>query len=184
MWGISRVEACTAGATFAITILAAPQLYWGVMAGVLMALSHFLYQRLHPRIIEVGLHSDGRLRDRHLWQLPPLAPHTYAVRMDAELDFASASALERAISDHLLLHPDTREVVLFAQPINRIDATGVETFARLRQQLASQQRVLCVVGLKLPVEQALRSAAELTPDTHLRLMATDAELLHTLAPPE
>ncbi len=184
VWGISRVEACTAAATFAITILAAPQLYWGVMAGVLMALSHFLYQRLHPRIIEVGLHSDGRLRDRHLWQLPPLAPHTYAVRMDAELDFASASALERAVSDHLLLHPDTRQVVLFAQPINRIDATGVETFALLRQQLASQRRVLYVVGLKLPVEQALRSAAELTPDAHLHLLATDAELLHTLAPPE
>ena len=35
--------------------------------GLLMNLSHYLYQRLHPRIIEVGLHPDGSLRDRQLW---------------------------------------------------------------------------------------------------------------------
>ena len=57
----------------------------GVLAGVVMGLSYFLHTRLHPRIIEVGLHPDGSLRDRHLWQLPPLAPHLYALRMDAEL---------------------------------------------------------------------------------------------------
>ena len=70
-----------------------------------MGLAHFLYLRLHPRIIEVGLHPDGSLRDRHLWQLPPLAPQLYALRMDAELDFASASALERAVVEHLAAHP-------------------------------------------------------------------------------
>ncbi len=52
LWRISRVEAVTAGATFGITIAAAPRLHWGVLAGVVMALSHFVYQRLHPRIIE------------------------------------------------------------------------------------------------------------------------------------
>ena len=182
LWGISRVEACTAGATFAITLLAAPQLYWGVLAGVLMALSHFLYQRLHPRIIEVGRHDDGRLRDRHLWQLPPLAPDTYALRMDAALDFGSANALEKAVSDHLAIQPGTRRVVLFAQAINRIDATGVETFVRLRQQLASQQRDWVVVGLKLPVEQVLLKAGALKPGPHFACHASEAAALQALVP--
>jgi MFS superfamily sulfate permease-like transporter len=93
LWRINRVEAATAFVTFGVTLLTAPRIYWGVLTGVLMGLAHFLYLRLHPRIIEVGLHPDGSLRDRHLWKLPPLAPHLYALRMDDELDFASASAL-------------------------------------------------------------------------------------------
>jgi sulfate permease, SulP family len=180
LWRISRVEALIALATFVITLLSAPQLYWGVLAGVLMALSHFLYQRLHPRIIEVGLHPDGRLRDRHLWKLPPVAPNTCALRMDAALDFGSASALERAVNDHLSAHPDTRQVVLFAQTINTIDATGVETFARLRAQLAAQQRVLYLVGVKLPVERLLRDAGELADNPWLKVLPTEAEALEDL----
>lgn len=181
LWQVSRVEAVIAGSTFLITLLTAPRLYWGVIAGVLMALSHFLFGRLHPRIVEVGRHPDGRLRDRHLWQLPVLAPDTFALRMDAELDFASASALERAITTHLNSHPGTQRVVLLAQPINRIDATGVETFGRLRQQLAGRRVVLYVVGLKLPVELALRAAGELTEAPYLKVLVTEAELMRVLA---
>jgi SulP family sulfate permease len=130
LWRLSRVEAGIAAATVVITLLSAPQLYWGVLAGVLMSLSHFLYLRLHPRIIEVGLHADGSLRDRHLWTLPPLAPDLYALRMDAALDFATANAIERVVLDHLSANPDLKQVCLFAQPINRIDATGWKPSAR------------------------------------------------------
>ncbi len=177
LWRISRVETVIAGTTFVVTLLAAPRLYWGVLAGVVMALSHYVYLRLHPRIIETGMHADGRLRDRHLWQLPPVAPLTLALRMDAELDFGSAAALEQAITEHLSAHPDTRQVVLLAQPINRIDATGVEMFGRLRTSLAGQNRVLVVVGLKLPVEKTLRQSGELPDTPWLCCHATEAEAL-------
>jgi SulP family sulfate permease len=181
LWRISRVEAVTAGVTFVITLAAAPQLYWGVLAGVLMGLSHFLHHRLHPRIIEIGLHPDGSLRDRHLWHLPPLLAHLYALRMDAELDFAAASDFERAIIEHLGTHPDVRHVCLFAQPINRMDATGVEIFGQLRRQLAVRGITLHLSGLKLPVETVLRSAGELPEGPLLRLYRTDAETLAALA---
>jgi len=181
LWRISRTEAAIAAVTFAVTLLAAPRLYWGVLVGVLMALSQFLYQRLHPRIIEVGQHSDGSLRDRHLWQLPPLAPHLYALRMDAALDFATASAWERAIVEHLSLYPDTRHICLFAQPINRMDATGVEAFMKVATQLQSQQITLHVSGMKLPVETALRQAGALQASPWLALYRTDTEALHAIS---
>lgn len=181
LWRISRVEAGIAGATFVVTLLAAPRLYWGVLTGVLLALAHFLYQRLHPRIIEVGLHPDGSLRDRHLWSLPALAPQTYALRMDAALDFATASSLERAVVDFLGTHPDTRHVCLFAQPINRIDATGVETLAKLRLQLASHGVALHISGLKLPVENALQAAGVLAASPLLHTYRSEAETLAALA---
>lgn len=181
LWRLSRAEAVTAGVTFAITLLAAPQLYWGVLAGVLMALSHFLYQRLHPRIIEVGLHPDGSLRDRHLWHLPPLAPRLYALRMDAALDFATASSFERAIVEHLSTHHDTKHVCLLAQPINRIDVTGVEVFVKLGVQLRQRGITLHISGMKLPVETALRRAGELDEGPLLRMYRTDADALAALA---
>jgi SulP family sulfate permease len=140
-----------------------------------------LHTRLHPRIIEVGLHPDGSLRDRHLWKLPPLALHLYALRMDAELDFAAASDFDRAITDHLARHRDVKHVCLFAQPINRIDVTGVETFGQLHRQLASRGITLHISGIKLPVETALRRAGELQDSPYLKLYRTDAEALQALA---
>ena len=181
LWRISRIEAVTAGATFAITLAAAPQLHWGVIAGVVMALSHFVYQRLHPRIIEIGLHPDGSLRDRHLWKLPLLAPHLVALRMDADLDFASAAAFERAIGEQLAAFPDTRHVCLFSQPISRIDATGVEVFTKISRQLMEKDITLHISGLKLPVETVLRNAGQLQESPLLRTYRADVEALVALA---
>lgn len=180
LWQMSSLEAATAGMTFAVTLLTAPRIYWGVIAGVLMGLIHFLYQHLHPRIIEVGMHPDHSLRDRHLWHLPPLAPALYALRMDAELDFAAASTLERNITEHLAAHPGMQHVCLFAQPINRIDATGVEVFGQLRRALAERQITLHLSGIKLPVEKMLKRAGELPDSPWLRLYRTDADALAAL----
>lgn len=178
---VDRVEAATAWVTFAVTLASAPRIYWGVLTGVLMGLAHFLYHHLHPRIIEAGLHPDGSLRDRHLWHLPPLAPDTYALRMDSALDFGAASGFERAIVEHLAAHPQVRHVCLFAQPINRIDATGVETFVQVRKLLEERGIALHVSGIKLPVEKVLERAGALAPSPLLHMYRTDAEALEALA---
>jgi SulP family sulfate permease len=180
LWRIARIEAMTAGMTFGITLLSTPRIYWGVLAGVLLGLSHFLYTRLHPRIIEVGLHDDGSLRDRHLWHLPPLATHVFAIRMDAELDFAAASSFEKYITEKLSDQAQIQHVCLFAQPINRIDATGVETLQQLRHYLQRRGIQLHISGIKLPVENALKLAGELGLESHVILYRTDIEALHAL----
>ncbi|WP_219219278.1 SulP family inorganic anion transporter [Variovorax boronicumulans] len=185
LWRVSRIEAGTAMATFALTIATAPAIYWGVLAGLAMSLSHYMYRHLHPRIIEVGLHPDGRLRDRHLWNLPPLRADVCALRMDAELDFASASTLERAVSEQLAAHPGIGTLCLFAQPINRIDITGAEVFGSIRQTVESHGLSLWVIGLKLPAQTVLEKAGLLAPGPMLRVYGTDAEALAALAaPPE
>ncbi len=174
---IDRFEGAISLVTFAVTVLSAPRIYWGVLTGVVLGLAHFLHHRLHPRIIEVGLHPDGSLRDRHLWQLPPIAAHTYALRMDAELDFASASALERALVEHLAAHPDVRHVCLFAHPVNRIDATGVEVFMQMRGMLRERGITLHISGIKLPVERVLQRAGALNEGPLLRMYRTDVDAL-------
>ncbi len=183
LWRISRVEAITAMVTFTLTIAAAPSIYWGVLAGLLMSLCHYMYRHLHPRIIEVGLHPDGSLRDRHLWKLRPLAPRLHALRMDAELDFATASMLERAITVALSQQPDLTDICLFAQPINRIDVTGAEAFASIRRLLESRGVRLHLSGLKLPAQQVLDRAGLLAPGPLFCSYRTDAEALAALSRP-
>ncbi|MBS0339705.1 MAG: SulP family inorganic anion transporter [Proteobacteria bacterium] len=180
LWKVSRIEAAISLATFALTIASAPQIYWGVLGGLLAALAHYMYRHLHPRIIEVGLHPDGSLRDRHLWQLPPLAPSLYALRMDAELDFASASTLERAINTALAQRHGLSDVCLFAQPINRVDITGAEVFGSIRRALENKGVKLHISGLKLPAQQVLDKAGLLAPGPLLFNYRTDAEALAAL----
>jgi len=181
VWRLSRVESVTGLLTFAVTLLSAPRMYWGVLIGLLVNLSHFLYQRLHPRIVEVGLHADGTLRDRQLWRLPPLAGDVLALRMDAALDFASATALEKRVTDELASRPGVRHLCLFAQPINRIDVTGVESFVRLQLLMQSRGGLFHVSGLKLPVEKTLQAAQALKASEHLVVHRTDAQAIRALA---
>lgn len=180
LWRISRIEAAIAVATFVLTIATAPSIYWGVLGGLLAALAHYMYRHLHPRIIEVGLHADGSLRDRHLWHLPPLAPNLYALRMDAELDFASASTLEHAITAALAERPKLTDVCLFAHPINRVDLTGAEVFGNIRRLLETQGVRLHLSGLKLPAQQVLERAGLLKPGALFFSYRTDAEALAAL----
>jgi SulP family sulfate permease len=182
LWRVSRIEAGIAFGTFVLTIATAPSIYWGVLGGLLASMAHYMYRHLHPRIIEVGLHPDGSLRDRHLWKLPPLAPHLYALRMDAELDFASASTLERALTVALAERPELTDVCLFAQPINRIDITGAEVFGSIRRMMESKGVRLHLSGLKLPAMQVLERAGLLAPGPMLFSYRTDGEALAALMP--
>ena len=109
--------------------------------------------------------------------LSPTRHLALALRMDAELDFASATAMERAIVEHLAANPEVRHVCLFAQPINRVDATGVEMFGQLRKLLAERGITLHISGIKLPVERVLQKAGVLDEGPLLKMYRTDTETL-------
>jgi sulfate permease, SulP family len=180
LFRISPVEGSIAVTTFALTLATAPRLYGGVLTGLLLSLCHFLYQRLHPRIVELGEHPDGSFRSRDIWQLPCIAPHVLALRMDAEWDFASAAALERHVTQQLQQRKDVHTLFLDATPINRIDVTGVESFARLRQSLQKQGICLHIGGLKLPVQAILEKAGLLDTGSDLRLSRTSQQALFAI----
>ncbi len=180
LWRSTRTEAAIAGLTFIATLATAPDLYWGVLLGVVVSLGHFLYQRLHPRMIEVGLHADGSLRDRILWSLPPLGQRVYAMRMDAALDFASAASFERQVFDALAARPTVLHVCLFAQPINWIDATGTQVLVNMHAQLQAKGITLHLSGLKLPLEKAFERSGVLQVSTFLKRYRSEAETITAL----
>ncbi len=180
LWQLSKIEACIAGATFVVTLVASPQLYWGVLAGVVMSLANFMYQRLNPRIIEVGLHTDGTLRDRKEWQLPVLAEHTYAFRIDAGLDFATTPTFEAKVANYLAEHPKTKQVCLFAQSVERLDATGIDALIKLAMQLDRSGITFSICGLKSPVEHTLKRAKLSAYAPNIKFYRTEQQMVQAL----
>jgi SulP family sulfate permease len=70
-----------------------------------------------------------------------------------------------------------RHICLFAQPINRIDATGVEVFMQMRNMLRDRGITLHISGIKLPVEKVLLRAGALQEEPLLRMYRTDVDAL-------
>lgn len=156
LWHTSRPEAGIAISTFVATLVAAPQLQWGVLTGFVLALVHYLYQRAHPRMIEVAAHPDGTLRDRLRFDLPRLAPELLAVRMDASLNFVTAPLLERFVLDRCEKDPSIRKVLLHCGPINDIDSTGLDTLNQLVSGLQDRGIHFCFTAVKKQLEDVFR----------------------------
>ena len=183
LWRISRAEAIIAGATVVATLIAAPQLQWGVLAGFVLSLGHFLYYRAHPRIVEVALHEDGTLRDRARFDLPSLAPDLLAVRMDAALSFVTATPFEHFVTGRCRADPSIKRVLIYAGPINSIDASGVDTLSFLIVSLREQGVAIYLAGLKKQVEEVLEEAGVLATLPEGSLFRTEREAVGRLLEP-
>lgn len=176
----SRSDGVIALTTFAVTLLSAPRLYWGVFLGIGLTMVLFLYRRTRPRIVEVGQHEDGALRDRSRFDLPRLAPDVFAVRVDAALNFLTAAALERFIVDACRSDAGIRRVLLSASGINDIDATGVDTLESLRATLAAEGAQLYMSAVKKQVWDVLDRAGMLDVLGRERMFSTDTAAVRSL----
>lgn len=181
LWQNSRPEAMVALITFVATLLSAPQLQWGVLTGFILALVHYLYQRAHPRLIEVAVHPDGTLRDRQRFKLPALAADIFAVRMDSSLNFVTAPLLERFIMDKCEKTPAVKGVLLHCGPINDIDTTGLDVLNHLVADLQDRGIRLYVTALKKQIEDALRRDGLLNRLPEGSLFHTEAAAIRSLA---
>jgi SulP family sulfate permease len=175
LFSISRDDGMVALVTFAVTLFSMPHLHWGVFAGIGLTMVSFLYRRSHPRIIEVGLHHDGTLRDRSRFDLPPLAPDLLAVRMDSALNFLTAANLERFITGRCSEDRRIRRVLFCAGSVNDIDASGVETLESLHVTLQGEGIELYLSAVKKQVWDVLDRAGMIQALGSDHIFATDRE---------
>jgi SulP family sulfate permease len=183
VFSLSRDDGVVAVVTFIVTLVATPRLHWGIFAGIGLTTASYLYRRTRPRIIEVGQHRDGTLRDRSRFGLPSLAPDLLAVRMDAAMNFLTSAALERFIVDRCRSDPSIRRVLLSAGGINDIDATGIDTLESLQTTLKGEGIRLYLSAVKKQVWDVFdkaRMAEALGSDS---IFATDADAIAALSVP-
>lgn len=164
-------------ATLITTLVSVPNLYWGLIVGLSLSIVMFLHRHAAPRIIEISLHETGALRDRHLYNLPPLVEDTLAVRMDASLTYLTAPVLESYISRRLESNRKIKKVLICASALNQIDSTGVDTLRSLFQLLRGQDVELFISNPKLPVREALARSGLLTELGAEHIFATDQQAI-------
>lgn len=150
-WRASRHDGISALTTFGATLLFAPHIQNGVLTGILVSLALFLYHRIRPRIVEVGLHADGTLRDAARFNLPPLHERISVLRVDAALDFVNAAYFVEAVLRVWRSNPRLQYILIAADGINGLDASGVEALTTLTERLREDGVRLAISGVKKQV---------------------------------
>lgn len=154
-WLASREDGIAGIVTFLVTLAFAPNIQIGILTGVVISLGAFIYGRMRPRAAVVGLHPDGTLRDVTRHKLSPLHPQVGALRFDASLYFANASFFEDAVLKLAREIPEVKYILIAAQGINNLDASGVETLRNLSARLRESGVTLVIGGLKRQILEVM-----------------------------
>ncbi len=133
-WEVQRHDATVAIITFVLTLVWAPHLDKGIMVGVILSLMLFLYRTMAPRVAILSRDPDGSLRDAEVRKLETCR-NISLLRFDGSLYFANTGYFEDKILERVALKPDLKFIIIDAEGINSIDATGEEMLQNLVDRL-------------------------------------------------
>jgi len=153
-WKVERNDGMVAVVTFVLTLLLAPHLEQGILIGVLLSLGLYLYRSMYPRVAVLGRHSDGSLRDAQVHGLAA-CPNITILRFDGSLYFANTSYFEEVIQRKIASKPELEFVIVDAEGINHIDATGEEMLRQVVERLEEAGITLLFSRMKKQVRDVL-----------------------------
>lgn len=114
--------------SFVCTLAFAPHLDKGIMVGVVLSLLVFLYKSMRPKVSTLSRCEDTALRNAVSHGLAKCR-YIDMIRFEGPLFFASASYLEDQINDRILDQPDLRHIIIVANGMNDMDASGEESLS-------------------------------------------------------
>ncbi|HEX9183499.1 MAG TPA: SulP family inorganic anion transporter [Burkholderiales bacterium] len=153
-WRAQRHDGIAAALTFGASLALAPHLDLGILVGAGLSVFLYLYRTMRPRVAVLGRHADGTLRDAAVHGLP-LSAHVVAVRFDGQLYFANVPYFEDSLLDVLTRFPKARQILVVADGINQIDASGDEVVRHLVERFKENGVTLAFSGLKKQVLDVL-----------------------------
>ncbi len=135
-WKAQRHDGIVALITFVLTLFYAPHLESGILAGVLLSLGLYIHRTMHPQIYLLARHESGGLRDasRHLLKL---CPKISIIRFEGPLFFANTAYFENKVLERVAAKPDLKFIIVDADAINEIDATGEAMLRQLSETLVN-----------------------------------------------
>jgi SulP family sulfate permease len=153
-WQYSKTDFAAALSTLVVTLTLGVEL--GLVTGVAVSLTLFLYRTSRPHIAEVGLvpgteHFRNVLRHTVL-----VSPAIVSLRVDESLYFANSKALEDQINEAVATRPRLQHVVLLCSAINDIDASALESLELIEGRLLSAGIALHLSEVKGPVMDRLK----------------------------
>jgi SulP family sulfate permease len=155
-WHANKHDGIAAVVTFVATLAAAPHLDKGILIGAGLALGLYLYRTMTPRVAVLGRFADGTLRDVAVNDLPK-SQVVEAIRFDGRLYFANVSYFEDTILEAVAHHKRLSYMIIVADGINEIDASGEEMIRQLVERLRANGINVMFAGLKKQVIDVMRA---------------------------
>jgi len=147
-WKANKHDGIASIITFIATLGLAPHLDQGILIGAGLSIGLYLYRTMSPRVALLGRFPDGTLHDISVYTDLPVDEKIVAVRFDGSLYFANVSYFEEAILDAAAEHKDAKFILVVADGINQVDASGEEVLHHLVQRLHDNGVQLVFSGLK------------------------------------
>jgi len=122
--------------SFICTLAFAPHLDKGITVGVLLSLAVFLYKSMRPTVVSLSRHEDQAFRSSFVHHLAECR-YVDLVRFDGPLFFANASYLEDKINERLINKKELRRIIIVANGISDMDASGEEALSLLIDRVRS-----------------------------------------------
>lgn len=179
MWRVHRDDGLVAVVAFVLTLLAAPHLDVGIVTGAGLSLVLYLYRTMKPRVAILSRHPDGALRDAETHDLES-CEMMVMVRFDGSLYFGSAGAFEDMMLERVARNSHLRYVVVDAEGINQLDATGEEMLVGVVERLREAQVEVLFAGIKKQVVDVLKGTGSLKQIGEERFFATPDQAVQSV----
>ncbi len=150
-WLASRDDGIAAVVTFVATLLFAPNIQIGILAGIIFSLSVLIYRLMRPRVVVHGLLADGSLKDPDELRRAGIHPAIGVLQFDGRLLFVNVAYFEQALLRLGRENAQLKYIVVVCYGINGIDASGVERLWDLVDRLKASGIQVVLGGVKQQV---------------------------------
>jgi sulfate permease, SulP family len=156
-WHANKHDGSVAIITFILTLVFAPHLDLGILAGVLLSLGLFLYRRMEPRVVFLQRISDDSAELENLASLKDGNPNDVIgiLRFEGSLYFASTNFFEEKVQELLIKRPKMRYLIVEAVSINEVDASGEEMLRSISNSLKQAGVEVLFNRVKTPIKHML-----------------------------
>ncbi|MBW2367851.1 MAG: STAS domain-containing protein [Deltaproteobacteria bacterium] len=154
-WRVQWYDGAISIISFICTLVFAPHLDKGIIVGVILSLLVFLYKSMRPTVVSLSRHEDDAFRSSFTHQLSECR-YVDLVRFDGPLFFANASYLEDKINERLMTKKELRHIVIAANGISDMDASGEETLSLLIERVRSAGVDISLSGVNEVVMAVLK----------------------------
>ena len=136
---------------------------------------------MRPKVATLSMNVDDALREAEDFGLKE-CPYVAAIRFDGPLFFANASFLEDEVYKIRSIKPELRHILIAADGINDMDASGEEALSLLIDSLRSGGLGVSMSGVKQNIQDVLKRTHMVEKIGETNIYATKKDAIKAIYP--
>jgi high affinity sulfate transporter 1 len=156
LWAVNRFDFIAGAVTFVLVL--AWETLPAMIVGVALSLAFVVQRASFPDVVEIGRRRDGRLVSTAVDPSSERPANAAVLRFDAPLIYANADRFTHAALTLVRHRPEIDRLILDAEVIATLDATGAEHIADLDRRLRDRNITFCLArvhhGVRTQIERS------------------------------